>query len=49
MIGWISDRTGSLRIAFTAAFIAATLSAVFFLYGARFAPRLHARSVPQEA
>ena len=40
MIGWLSDRTGSLRIAFTAAFVAAALSAVFFFYGARFAPRL---------
>ncbi len=49
MIGWISDRTGSLRIAFTAAFVAAALSAVFFLYGARFAPRLQSRALPQEA
>lgn len=40
MIGWLSDRTGSLRIAFTAAFVAAALSAVFFFYGARYAPRL---------
>jgi nitrate/nitrite transporter NarK len=49
MIGWISDRTGSLRIAFTAAFVAAALSAVFFLYGARFAPHLQSRALPQEA
>ena len=40
MIGWISDTSGSLRIAFTAAFVAAALSAAFFLYGARFAPQL---------
>lgn len=48
-IGWMSDRTGSLRIAFTAAFIAAALSAVLFFYGGRFAPRLLARFTPAEA
>jgi MFS family permease len=41
LIGWISDRT-SLQTAFWAAFVAAALSGFFFLYGARFAPRLKA-------
>ncbi len=49
MIGWMSDRTGSLRIAFSAAFVAAALSAALFFYGARFAPRLQARAAPVEA
>ena len=49
LIGWISDRTGSLRTAFIATFVAAALSAAFFLYGARFAPRLQSRALPQEA
>jgi predicted MFS family arabinose efflux permease len=39
LIGKISDKT-SLQTAFLAAFVAAGLSAVFFLYGARFAPKL---------
>ncbi len=39
LIGWISDRT-SLQTAFWAAFVAAGLSAFFFLYGIKFAPRL---------
>lgn len=39
LIGWISHRS-SLTTAFTAAFVAAALSGVLFLYGARFAPRL---------
>ncbi len=39
MIGWISDRT-SLQTSFWAAFVAAGLSGWFFLYGARFAPKL---------
>lgn len=49
MIGWLSDRTGSLRIAFTAAFVAAALSAAFFFYGARFAPRLLPRRTAVQA
>jgi hypothetical protein len=43
MIGWISDRT-SLQTAFWAAFVAAAISGVIFLYGARFAPKLQAAS-----
>jgi predicted MFS family arabinose efflux permease len=39
LIGKISDKT-SLQTAFLAAYVAAGLSAVFFLYGARFAPKL---------
>jgi MFS family permease len=39
MIGLISDRT-SLQTSFWAAFVAAGLSGWFFLYGARFAPKL---------
>lgn len=48
MIGWLSDRTGSLRIAFSAAFVAAALSAVLFFYGARYAPRLLGRPAALE-
>jgi predicted MFS family arabinose efflux permease len=39
LIGRISDRT-SLQTAFWAAFVAAALSGVFFLYGGKFAPKL---------
>jgi MFS family permease len=39
LIGWISDRTGSLQIAFWVAFAAAALSGAILLYGAKFAPR----------
>lgn len=39
LIGAISDRA-SLQTAFIAAFVAAALSGVLFIYGARFAPRL---------
>jgi len=39
LIGRISDKT-SLQTAFWAAFVAAALSGVFYLYGARFAPKL---------
>jgi MFS family permease len=39
LIGWISDRTGSLQVAFWVAFAAAGLSGVILLYGAKFAPR----------
>ena len=43
LIGAISDRTGSLQIAFWVAFVAAGISGVILLYGARFAPRLQVR------
>jgi MFS family permease len=39
LIGRISDKTGSLQIAFWVAFIAAGISGVILLYGAKFAPR----------
>ncbi|HKD82247.1 MAG TPA: MFS transporter [Candidatus Angelobacter sp.] len=39
LIGFVSDRTGSLQTAFWMAFAAAALSGVIMLYGARFAPR----------
>jgi len=39
LIGRISDKTGSLQIAFWVAFVAAGISGVILLYGARFAPR----------
>lgn len=39
LIGKISDKTGSLQIAFWVAFAAAAISGVIFLCGARFAPR----------
>jgi MFS transporter, Spinster family, sphingosine-1-phosphate transporter len=42
LIGRISDKTGSLQIAFWAAFYAAALSGAIFLAGARYAPRLTA-------
>lgn len=47
LIGRISDKT-NLQTAFTAAFFAAALSGVFFLYGARYAPRLVGPAVPAE-
>jgi MFS family permease len=40
LIGTISDRTGSLQKAFWVAFVAAALSGIVLLYGARFAPKL---------
>jgi predicted MFS family arabinose efflux permease len=43
LIGKISDHT-SLQVGFWAAFAAAALSGVIFLYGARFAPRLKPRT-----
>jgi sugar phosphate permease len=43
LIGKISDRTGSLQTAFWVAFVAAGISGVILLYGAKFAPRLQAR------
>jgi MFS transporter, Spinster family, sphingosine-1-phosphate transporter len=39
LIGRISDKTGSLQVAFWVAFAAAGLSGVILLYGAKFAPR----------
>jgi MFS family permease len=42
LIGRISDKTGSLQIAFWVAFIAAGISGVILLYGAKFAPRFQA-------
>lgn len=41
LIGKISDKT-SLQTAFWAAFVAAAISGVIFIYGARFAPKLKA-------
>jgi MFS family permease len=43
LIGKISDKTGSLQIAFWVAFVAAGISGVILLYGAKFAPRFQAR------
>jgi MFS family permease len=43
LIGRISDKTGSLQIAFWVAFVAAGISGVILLYGARFAPRFQAQ------
>jgi MFS family permease len=43
LIGKISDKTGSLQIAFWVAFIAAGISGIILLYGAKFAPRFQAR------
>jgi predicted MFS family arabinose efflux permease len=42
LIGRISDKTGSLQIAFWVAFAAAGLSGLILLYGAKFAPRFQA-------
>jgi len=39
LIGRISDKTGSLQTAFWVAFVAAGLSGLILLYGAKFAPR----------
>ena len=44
LMGKISDRT-SLQTAFWAAFIAAALSGIILIYGARFAPRLKSAAV----
>jgi MFS family permease len=43
LIGRISDKTGSLQTAFWVAFVAAALSGLILLYGAKFAPRLQVR------
>jgi MFS transporter, Spinster family, sphingosine-1-phosphate transporter len=45
LMGKISDRT-SLQTAFWTAFIAAGVSGVVLIYGARFAPRLKTASEP---
>lgn len=42
LIGRISDKTGSLQIAFWVAFAAAGISGLILLYGAKFAPRFQA-------
>ena len=42
LIGKISDQTGSLQVAFWVAFVAAGISGIILLYGAKFAPRLQA-------
>ncbi|HKF23741.1 MAG TPA: MFS transporter [Candidatus Angelobacter sp.] len=42
LIGKISDKTGSLQTAFSVAFVAAAISGIVLLYGARFAPQLKA-------
>jgi MFS family permease len=43
LIGRISDKTGSLQIAFWVAFVAAGISGIILLYGAKFAPRFKPR------
>jgi MFS family permease len=48
LIGRISDKT-NLQTAFTAAFFAAALSGLIFLFGARYAPRLMAPTVAVKA
>ncbi len=45
LMGKISDHT-SLQTAFWTAFIAAALSGIFLIYGARFAPRLQLAATP---
>lgn len=40
LIGYLSDRSGSLATGFSAAIVASALAALILLYGARFAPRL---------
>ena len=44
LIGRISDKTGSLQIAFWVAFAAAGISGLILLYGAKFAPRFQVRA-----
>jgi hypothetical protein len=48
LIGRISDKT-DLQTAFTAAFVAAAMSGIIFLYGARYAPRLVAPTAVAKA
>ncbi len=45
LIGRISDKTGSLQMAFWVAFAAAGLSALILLYGAKYAPRVNVEEV----
>jgi MFS family permease len=45
LIGKISDKSGSLQIAFWVAFAAAGISGLILLYGARFAPRFKAAEI----
>lgn len=45
LIGRLSDRTGSLQKAFWVAFVAAGLSGIILLYGARFAPKLRLNAI----
>jgi sugar phosphate permease len=44
LMGYISDRTGSLQTAFLAGIAAVGLSAAILLYGRRYAPELHRTS-----
>lgn len=44
LIGRISDKTGSLQVAFWVAFVAAGISGVILLMGAKYASRLQARA-----
>jgi MFS transporter, Spinster family, sphingosine-1-phosphate transporter len=43
LIGRISDKTGSLQIAFWVAFVAAGISGLILVYGAKFAPRFQVK------
>jgi MFS family permease len=45
LIGKLSDKTGSLQTAFWVAFVAAAISGIVLLYGARFAPKLKAAAI----
>jgi predicted MFS family arabinose efflux permease len=45
LMGKVSDKTGSLQTAFWTAFIAAALSGIILIYGARFAPRFKSAAV----
>jgi MFS transporter, Spinster family, sphingosine-1-phosphate transporter len=40
LIGWISDRTGSLTKGLSAAIVAVAISSAILFYGSRFAPRI---------
>jgi MFS transporter, Spinster family, sphingosine-1-phosphate transporter len=44
LIGRISDKTGSLQVAFWVAFVAAGISGIILLMGAKYAPRLQTRA-----
>lgn len=45
LMGKVSDKTGSLQIAFWTAFVAAAISGIILIYGARFAPRIKPAAV----